>query len=670
MLLARGLRRQPCQVAKHSGMRAIKAQSSIATPSTIDTGFMLSLPPLANPATTDPAYERVLSWYLPANVVSQVKPHLVAFGQEAVSPRINEWISDAERVQPYVKTRNVWGGKYAYDRLVTSNGWKELGKWGARTHGYETEFGPYRRIVQHAFNYIYSASSAVYSCPVSMTSGAARLLAHQLPHLPPEHPFHEVYERVIAREDNWISSQWMTERPGGSDVQNSETFAIYSPLPAIGKPSQAIQSLDEGDWLVSGYKFFCSATDCDIAFMLAKTETGQLSLFLAPTKRKVTLPDGSRELVTNGIRFHRLKNKMGTKELPTAELELKDVRAWRVGPADRGIATIATLLNVTRTHNFITALSCWRRGMAIAKNFARVRTTIDQPLWTFPMHLRLLAGMEVKFQGLLQMAFFTTSLLSFADNGSPSPCPRDYAPLPEQGEQMEVVQRILTAAGKAVICKVACTSLQECQEAMGGVGYMDEPDEPEHNVSRLYRDTAANMTWEGTTNVLASEVVRHLLNGGNLEVFSAWLENAVLARIVDAEQRAALECSWMVLKQKMEIGRNDLGAALAEGRQLMFSLAWIVSGSLLAHDAQRDSNATANEIAKRWILHGEGGVGEHALPDVVHATRPQRTQSSGERLSWDCRLVWGVDLPDDAAKGYRGPAVAASGKPEQVIARL
>ena len=209
-------------------------------------------------------------------------------------------------------------------------------------------------------------------------------------------------------------------------------------------------------------------------YLLAKTDSGQLSLFLAPTKRVVTLSDGTREKVTNGIRFHRLKTKMGTKELPTAELELTNVRAWRVGPADRGIATIATLLNVTRTHNFITALSCWRRGMAISKNFARVRTTIDQPLWTFPMHLRLLAGMEVRFQGLLQLAFFTTSLLNFADNGFPSPRERGYAPLPEPGEQTKVVQRALTAAGKAVICKVACTALQECQEAMGGVGYMDE----------------------------------------------------------------------------------------------------------------------------------------------------------------------------------------------------
>jgi alkylation response protein AidB-like acyl-CoA dehydrogenase len=503
-----------------------------------------------------------------------------------------------------------------------------------------------------------------------MTSGAARLMVHQLSALPADHPLNEVYNRIIAREGNWISSQWMTERPGGSDVQNSETYARRSPIEVESSKGTGI--LDNGDWLISGYKFFCSATDCDIALMLAKTESGHLSLFLAPTKRTVVNADGCHDRVTNGIRFHRLKNKMGTKELPTAELELTNVRAHLVGPMDRGIATIATLLNVTRTHNFITALSCWRRGMAIAENFARARTTIDQPLWTFPMHLRLLGDMETKFQGLLQLAYFTTSLLSFADNGFPAYRPRGYAPLPEPGEQTKVVQRALTAAAKAVICKVACTSLQECQEAMGGVGYMDEPDEPEHNISRLYRDTAANMTWEGTTNVLASEVVRHLLNGCNLEVFGAWMENAVVANIVDEELREALATSWHTLMHKLEEGREDLSLALADGRQLMFSLAWVVCAALLAHDAQRDGNAEAAEVARRWVLYGEGGVGEHALADVTKASAMKGKKdgwSSRHRRNWDCRLVWGFDLPKDASKGYRLPKTTSSGRPEQVVAQ-
>lgn len=414
--------------------------------------------------------------------------------------------------------------------------------------------------------------------------------------------------------------------------------------------------LDEGDWLVSGYKFFCSAPDCDIALMLAKTESEQLSLFLAPMRRTHVNSNGTQDVVTNGIRFHRLKNKMGTKELPTAELELKNVRAWLVGPLDRGIATIATLLNVTRTHNFITALSCWRRGMAITKNFAKERTTINQPLWAFPMHLRLLAAMETKFQGLLQLAFFTTSLLSFVDNGFPLDRPRNYAPLPLPGEQTRVIQRVLTATGKAVICKIACTSLQECQEAMGGVGFLDEPDEPEYNISRLYRDTAANMTWEGTTNVLASEVVRHLLKGNNLNIFSDWIENCFDA-IQDEEVKMVLINAWSILMTTLIEGKNDVAQTLADGRQIMFSLAWTVSGILLAHDSQRDQNPTAAELTKRWVLDLECGIGEYGLPRVIYRAAVVRTARlpAKERLKLDCQIVWNSDLPENAASGLRQP---------------
>lgn len=109
-----------------------RLQSTSPSPSTIDSGFRLTLPPLPNPATSDPAYTRILQWYLPPVVYSQLRPRLEAFGAEAVSDEVHEWISNAEKQPPYVKTRNVWGEKYPHDRLVTSEGWKRLGAWGVR----------------------------------------------------------------------------------------------------------------------------------------------------------------------------------------------------------------------------------------------------------------------------------------------------------------------------------------------------------------------------------------------------------------------------------------------------------------------------------------------------------------------------------------------------------
>lgn len=83
-----------------------------------------------------------------------MEPQLTQLGAEAISERVREWSADAERNQPYVKSHNVWGKRYDYDRLVTSEGWKQLGHWGARhrvvTAGYDASLGQERRTVQYA----------------------------------------------------------------------------------------------------------------------------------------------------------------------------------------------------------------------------------------------------------------------------------------------------------------------------------------------------------------------------------------------------------------------------------------------------------------------------------------------------------------------------------------
>lgn len=87
---------------------------------------------LGNPYMTDPAFQRVLSWYLPSTVLKSIEPQLEQFGDEAISEQVDEWIADAETNQPHVKTRDVFNNRYPYDRLITSHGWKELGKWGVK----------------------------------------------------------------------------------------------------------------------------------------------------------------------------------------------------------------------------------------------------------------------------------------------------------------------------------------------------------------------------------------------------------------------------------------------------------------------------------------------------------------------------------------------------------
>lgn len=498
-------------------------------------------------------------------------------------------------------------------------------------------------------NYFFSPVSALTGCPLSMTDGAARLLRAHLDGLPKTHPFHETYERLTARTNSWTSGQWMTERPGGSDVHNTETWASYAPL---AQKTGEHGRLDEGDYLVSGFKFFSSATDADVTVLLAKTGSGKLSAFLAPLTKAVVADDGSTKVVTNGVRIHRLKNKFGTKQVPTAELELKDMRAHLVGPVDRGVATIAHILNVTRAWAFLGSLTAMRRGLTMAKQFATNRTVFGYPLWALPQHLRTLADIEVRTRGFTQLSYYTIALMSFSENGLPGDGVVQ-APLPTSKEETIVVLRTLTAVSKAVISKNAAVTMQELMEALGGVGYMDDPDEPE-SMARALRDVFVNCIWEGTTNVLSSEFVRHVLNRNHLVHLNAWLSRAI-AGIRDDDYRQTLQKSWTNLHSRLQKDKDYIFDVLSIGRNVMFSFSWIVVGVLLAWDAQRDNNDIAVEVARRSILNGDGGIKEWLLPDVGGASSKARFDEGKVRAKWDCRLVWGRDLPDFAPFGQRIP---------------
>ena len=142
----------------------------------------------------------------------------------------------------------------------------------------------------------------------------------------------------------WTSGQWMTERIGGSDVSATESRAYR----------------ENGDtWTIKGFKWFSSATDCDMTLLLAKTPgIEKVSLFWARVKDE----DGS----LNGIRIIRLKDKFGTKTIPTAELELVGMKgAVMIGKEGQGVKAISEVLNITRIHCAIGSIAQMRRAFDI-----------------------------------------------------------------------------------------------------------------------------------------------------------------------------------------------------------------------------------------------------------------------------------------------------------------
>lgn len=119
-----------------------------------------------------------------------------------------------------------------------------------------------------------------------------------------------------------------------------------------------------------------------------------------------------------------------------------------------------------------------------------------------------------------------------------------------------------------------------------------------------------------------------------------------------------LQNVWSALRPKLEAGQDEksLIGELGVGRQIIFSLSWLVSGMLLSLDAQGDNDNPAREIARRCVLEGQGVPGEFAFTDLIYqrsALAQDRKPTNRERTEWDCRIAWGVDLSPNASVGYR-----------------
>src|SRR5690349_19661479 len=120
----------------------------------------------------------------------------------------------------------------------------------------------------------------------------------------------------------------------------------------------------------------------------------------------------------NGIRVDRLKDKLGTRELPTAEVHLDGALAEPVGELSHGVRLIAPMLNVTRAWNAVCALATMRRCLALAFDYARQRQAFGRTLAEQPLHLATLAALQADFEAAFHLVFYVAELLGKAGSAA------------------------------------------------------------------------------------------------------------------------------------------------------------------------------------------------------------------------------------------------------------
>lgn len=275
------------------------------------------------------------------------------------------------------------------------------------------------------------------------------------------------------------------------------------------------------------------------------------------------------------------------------------MRGWLVGKEGKGINEIGVVLNVTRIYMAVGVLGYAGRSFSAARAFAKVRKVArGTQLSSVPLHMKSLAKVHVTYRAQMALAFFVVALLAKQEQQQASP-PVDL--VPKSSQDASCLLRLLGSVAKASAAMESCGVAQVSMESLGGVGYL-ENEEMDFNVARLWRDTAATLIGEGTTDVLATDVVK-LLKGkiGSyvMAAFSRWIKSSLPKQESMAPEAAILSEQWLDLQKA--ISSNTLEYLTMNGREIMDRICKLSSGILLLADAARDYNPIALEVARRWI---------------------------------------------------------------------
>ncbi len=531
--------------------------------------FTQAPPELGNQYRSDPLLGSWLKRSLPADVRSALAPELDEIGELAGGRLYSMQLADRVN-EPRLVQWDAWGNRV--DAVEVTPLWREAEQLATR-HGlvataYEPAHGRYARIAQFAKVFLFHPSSDVYSCPLAMTDGAARSLL--------ESGDQRLIERAVPRLTSrdpgtaWTSGQWMTETTGGSDVGRSQTRAVR----------------DGDGWRLYGRKWFTSSVAAQMALTLARPEGNEpggkgLAMFY------VEVRDATGRL--NDLRVDRLKDKLGTRKVPTAELMLEGTRASLVGQPFNGTRAIEPMLAVTRMWNSVCAVAAMRRGLALARSYASRREVFGRPLADQPLHSDTLAALEAETWGAFLMTFLLVEIMGRQEQG-------------EIDDQQRALLRLVTPLTKLMTGKQGVAVVSEVIESFGGAGYVEDTGLP-----LLLRDTHVLPIWEGTTNVLSLDaLLRSDLNAGLAALMgraSSCIRSLTETRLVAAGRSAlaALERAalWLESGQDREVlqsGARRLAMTIA--RALQLALLCEHAQWLIDHEGDRRGYAAALRYAR------------------------------------------------------------------------
>jgi acyl-CoA dehydrogenase len=479
---------------------------------------------------------------------------------------------------PVLRRYDAWGREV--DEIVHHPTWLET-KADLVRAGFVTLAPPPGRtvpaVLTAALAYLVcQAETAVY-CGLGMTAGAAEIVERYAP----DSVRAELVSRLTSLdpEEAWEGGMFLTERQGGSDVGANTTRAVA----------------DGAEWRLFGEKHFCSNVDAEVFVVLARPEDAPegavgLATFIVPR----LLPDGS----ANGFRIKRLKPKLGTVGVPTAEVTLDGAKAWLAaddatsrdgsdtGP-ERGLNKMMEMVNGSRFGVALMGLGIHRRAFLEGAIYAARREQWGQRIDRYPLVRETLVDLLVELEAGMAITFECAA----ASRASTSE------------HDGRALRRILVPLAKMRATREAIAAASQALELFGGNGYME--DWP---MARQLRDAQCHTIWEGTENILCLDVRRAMRNEGAHAALLARVEQSlddagherVLAEPIDAVAATLKETGEAIAH--LETASTEL--QLLHARRFAHLLADLAEGALLVDEAawslRRDGDARKAMVARRF----------------------------------------------------------------------
>lgn len=544
--------------------------------------------------TSDPGFAELLSVYLPPDLLAHLTPTLTHLGALA-GGTLDDLAITADQNPPTLQHRTRQGVEQ--QKVLKHPAYVEMerlafGEFALAAISHRQDVlgwpGQMPATVKYALTYLFVQAEFGLCCPVSMTDSLTRtlkkygdpaLVQKYLPTL-----------TALNLDELSQGAMFMTEQGAGSDVAATETLARPDPE-------------HPGRWLLSGEKWFCSNPDAALAMVLARVEgdpagMNGVSLFLLPRDLD---DEGGRH---NDYAIVRLKPKMGTRSMASGEIRMQGARAWLVGERGRGFQQMADMVNNSRLSNGVRAAGLMRRAVAEALHISRERVAFGQHLINMPLMQRQLLKLIVPTEQARSMVLQTAQALRAADGGDT--------------EAYRLV-RILTPLIKFRACRDARRVTGDAMEVRGGCGYIEEWSDP-----RLVRDAHLGSIWEGTSNIVALDVLRAIRREDALSALLAHLSRLLQATGINATLRAELQRAMTGAAALASTAAAPGGEHLA--RQAASALYHLTTAVAMAWESSQLGHPRRQHLARLVLLHRllpRDPLAPPAAPDVPDHTTLQ-----------------------------------------------